>query len=166
MSDKYKSQGITLLIIGAVLALSFVPIINYPRGNDMASGVAGIMTIMFMTLPAVGSVVCLGLGIGRLVAARRATKQLASGPVMTALVEYRRQASDYRALVIVTWIVGVIGLLMAAVIFYVLFILREVLGFAIFGAVPVALLLMALIIVPLNIRKIKRERSMLEATRQ
>ena len=158
MPEKYRSQAAILFIAGGLLSPSIFFLLTIPRGADMASGIAGLLILMLTLLPAVASVVCVGLGIGRLIAARGPRAAVTGAPQNISGAELRRRKSDLAALIGVTILIGIVGLVMAAMICYMLVIDKNWFGFVFVGAVPVAVVVLAVVLIPLNIRKIRRER--------
>ena len=165
MNKTYKTQAITLLIVGIGLlpSIYFLFFASYP--NDQM-GFYKLLSYIVFPLPALASIVCIALGLGRL----HAAKSQPLSPVESVStdgrirpVEYRRAKNNFIALSAVTVLMGLIGLMALWAIIYLISLPGGLLLLVFPGLVPVSVFVFTVVIGSLNVKKIFEQKRALDS---
>lgn len=170
MNKKYKIQAIILLSVGLLLspALYFITetlIYSFTTSTTGDGGLALFLNLIIFPLPAFVSLLCLIFGVNRLVRARRQpTTPPIRNPQGVVLPispkEYRREKIHLSVLTIGTIVLGIIGIAMLVFVIYLL--LQATAFYLIFpGAIPIAIVLLAIVFVPINIKSISKQKKII-----
>lgn len=117
------------------------------------------MAYTFYLLPAFLSIMCLTFGTGRLIASRKQrTGESLSGKVANG---YQQKKNNLIALIMATILLGVVGLAMVIIIIRLAQEADAVFVFIVPGAIPIAVVLFALIMLPINIKNILKQKKAL-----
>ncbi|MFZ2836565.1 MAG: hypothetical protein WAZ21_04560 [Candidatus Saccharimonadales bacterium] len=152
MNKTYKTQALVLLSIGLLLSPAIYLLFYGADPND-ESEIFKTLNYIIYPLPAFISVMCLTFGLGRL---HTASSYGVSHPPSS---DKRKQAkNNLIALFIATSLLAIIGLMMLLYIIHVLLLPGGILLSLITSAIPLAILVFSLIIVPINIKNIMKQR--------
>lgn len=163
MNKKYKTQAIILLSIGLLLSPAIYTVVSAYLGKiDDASGLAKTVTYVLFTLPAFISVMCITFGVGRLVAASR-SQVVVPGKVTFAGLQsdYRQKKNNLIALISGTILLAILAVVM---LLYVIYLWQQdnmVFDLIFPGAVPIAIVLFAVVMLPINIINIAKQKKAL-----
>jgi hypothetical protein len=170
MNKKYKIQATILLSIGLLLspALFFIAetlIYSFTTSTTGDEGLALFFYLIIFPLPAFISLLCLIFGVNRLVRARRQPTTLPirspQGAILPiSIKEYRREKIHLSALTVGTVVLGIIGI---AMLVFVIYLLLQATPFDLIfaGAIPIAIVLLAIIFVPINIKNISKQKKII-----
>jgi small-conductance mechanosensitive channel len=163
MNKKYKTQGIILLSIGLLLSPAIYAIVSAYFGYiDAVLGLAAVVIYVFCALPAFISVMCIAFGVGRLVAAAKnqavATEKRTPA---TLQKEYQQKKNNLTALIGGTILLAILAVVMLLFVIN-LWQQESVLFVLVFsGAIPIAIILFAVVMLPINIRNILKQKKAL-----
>ena len=160
MNKKYKTQAIVPLSIGILLSpallitvwiLILSSITSADPGGD---GNLALLVYLIVFAPlAFISLICLIFGVRRITIAKRQ-------PAISSINEYQNKKRDLSALAIGTVLLSIIGI---AMLLYVIYTLLQADPFQLIltGAIPIIVVILAIVFVPINIRKISKQKKAL-----
>ena len=160
MNKKYKIQSIILLSIGILLSpalyLTVWILILSSTSSANAGGDGNLALVIYLIVSAplaFISLICLIFGVRRLTLARRQ-------PVMFATKEYQHNKRDLSVLAIGTVLLSFIGITMLIYVIYTL-LQGDTFQLILTSTIPIIVVILAIVFVPINIRKISKQKKAL-----